>query len=188
MTEVDVELADFAGLADLAGARLLRTLRAFPEYQGLHIVNAVLLEPLEHLVALRLEGLSHLEPAPCLARLRALSLSYSRDTARRLAGAPLHRVATLTLHAGDGVLRAADGEALVAALPALRELNIVVAKPGVERALETAIASGLAPRLRRFSLQTYTPSRTLTAGERAAFRSGVFAHLEHVELPAGLKR
>ncbi len=189
LTELDVQLADFAGLADLSGARLLRTLRAFPEYQGLHIVNAALLEPLEHLVSLRLETFSHLEPAPCLARLRALSLSYSRDTElAELAGAPLHRVITLTLHTGEGVLRATNADELAAALPALRELDIVVAKPGVERTLETAIASGLVPQLRRFSLQTYTPTRTLTAEERAGFRGGVFEHLEHVELPAGVKR
>ena len=186
LTELDVELSDFDHLADLAGGHALRVLDAAPEYQGLHIVNASLLEPLEHLRQLRLQDLSHLEPAPCLARLLSLTLDFAGVTELgELAAAPLHGLLELVLNVRSGALRYTRGE-LVAALPALRSLSIVIADDQADAALEVVLASGLAPQLKRLEVATYSTGQVLSPAERAKVVGGKLAHLERLHLPARL--
>jgi uncharacterized protein (TIGR02996 family) len=187
LTELDVQLADFDRLADVQGARLLRSLRASPEFAGEHVVRTELLEPLESLESLALDSLVHLEPAPCLARLRSLALTYADDTELgELADAPLANLTELLLYTSRGALRHSRGE-LAAAMPRLRDLVVAVETARAEQALELVLASKLVPQLRTLAIQDYTPTRVLAA-ERAKFRGGVFAHLERVELPATITR
>jgi uncharacterized protein (TIGR02996 family) len=186
LTELDVDLADFDQLADLAGGHALRVLGATPEYQGLHVVDASLLEPLEQLRELSLHNLTHLEPAPCLARLTALMVAFPSATELgELAAAPLHNVAALVLHVGNGVLRYTRGE-LVAALPALRSLSIVIADDQVDAALDVVLGSGLAPQLKRLDVAAYSTGQVLSPAERARVLGGKLAHLERLNLPSRL--
>ena len=185
LTELDVQLGDFDALVNLAGGDALRVLSASPEYQGLHIVNAALLDPLERLRELRLQQLTHLEPAPCLARLTALTLEFAGVTELgELASAPLHQVVELVLDV-RGALHATRGE-LAAALPALRSLKILIAGDEAAAALDVVLASGLALQLQRLEVAPHASARALAPAERAAFRGGKLAHLEHLYLPAGL--
>lgn len=186
LTELAVELADFDQLADLAGGSALRVLGAMPEYQGLHIVNAALLEPLEHLRQLHLQHLSHLEPAPCLARLLSLTLDFAGVTELgELANAPLHNLLELVLHVNDGALRYTRGE-LEAAMPALRSLSIVIADDQVDAALDVVLSSGLAPQLKRLEVAAYSTGHVLSPAERATVYGGKLAHLELLHLPSRL--
>jgi uncharacterized protein (TIGR02996 family) len=185
LTELDVQLADFERLADVQRARLLRSLRVSSEQAG--DVRAALLEPLDKLVELSLDALAHLEPAPCLSRLRALSLRYSGDVdLAELAAAPLGSVTELRLATSrGGAFRRASAD-VGAALPLLRDLACVAEYERAEAALEAVLA--LVPRLRRLAILDYRPARLLSPDERAKFRGGMFAHLERVELPTAIKR
>lgn len=188
LTELELEVSEFAALRELAPATLLGRLhlrheRRVPAAQ--RVLDAKLLEPFARLTALDVRLLSRLDPAPCLARLRSLVLEYDDDA--DLDPLAEHELAKLeSLHVLVNAASIAITRSLAPAMPALRELALTAWSPAnALHLVEQAIASDLVKQLKRLVI-TNVDAQVLTPAERDRVFGGAFATVDHVELPKSL--
>jgi hypothetical protein len=190
LTELELELSDFAVLRELAPAKLLGTLRVRHETVTAReqlVLDAKVLEPLGRLAALDVRRLSRLEPAPCLGRLRSLVLEYDHEADLDQLGAhELTKLESLHVQLVNDE-RVVLTHSLAPAMPALRELRFTAWWPNNARHLvEQAIASGLLEQLDRFAVVANADAHVLTAADRDRVFGGAFANVPHVQLPKSL--
>jgi uncharacterized protein (TIGR02996 family) len=184
LTELDLVVDEFATVAQLEPARLVRALSVHSIASGQPTFDAKLLAPFRHLGDLRVHQLGHFAAHDCLAQLRALLVTYSTTAdLAELAAAPLQRLSILVIHAYE--IHHTAGS-LASAMADLVDLTVITRPHDADHALGVVLESGLVARLERLKLYIHEPSRPLTAAERASFRGGALATLAHVELPLAL--
>jgi uncharacterized protein (TIGR02996 family) len=188
LTELELDVDDFAVLRDLAPAKLITRLRVRHERIAVDdrtACDASLLEPLGRLSELELRRISALKSHPCLARVRRLLLEYVRDTELdTLAEHELTKLETLRIDFIDDAASQLT-RPLDAAMPALRELELAVTGRGFAL-VEQVIASKLAPQLARLVIDDRSESLVLTAADRERVFGGVFTGVAYVSLPKAL--
>jgi predicted DNA-binding WGR domain protein len=185
LTELELDVSDFAVLGEPAPAKLITRLRVRHERISIDeqtACDASVLEPLGRLSELELRRVSSLKSHPCLSRVRRLLVEYAHDTELdTLAEHELTKLESLRI---DLINDAASQltTPLAPVMPALRELHIVGWGRGFAL-VEQVIASKLAPQLSRLVVHDGGELVELDAADRERVFAGAFAGIAYVQLP-----